>query len=212
MFIPFWVPMKLADKKALTRAKITRAALELFAARGYHGTSVPAVAERANVGAGTIYRYFDSKEILVNEVFRQAKESMRGYLDEEFDLSRPPLELFREFWSRLADFAREHPVAFRFLEMQDHATYLDADSKAIELMVLAPIHAVCLHFQQVGALRSSIDPGTMMALAWGAFVGLMKAERLGYLIADERTILEAGEACWFGLASHSFPANHGDSA
>src|SRR5262245_20911865 len=41
---------------------ILNAALELFVERGFHGTTVPSVAERAGVAPGTIYHYFASKE------------------------------------------------------------------------------------------------------------------------------------------------------
>ena len=49
------------------------AALELFVERGFYGTAVPEIAERAGVGAGTIYRYFESKEALVNALYREQK-------------------------------------------------------------------------------------------------------------------------------------------
>ena len=44
------------------REAVLGAALELFVERGFHGTTVPEIAERAGVGAGTIYRHFASKE------------------------------------------------------------------------------------------------------------------------------------------------------
>ena len=52
------------------REAIMTAALELFVERGFFGTAVPEIADRAGVGAGTIYRYFESKEALVNEIYR----------------------------------------------------------------------------------------------------------------------------------------------
>ncbi|MEM5672990.1 helix-turn-helix domain-containing protein [Bacillus cereus] len=45
------------------------AAIQLFAERGYDGTTIPMIAEKAKVGAGTIYRYFENKEALVNSLF-----------------------------------------------------------------------------------------------------------------------------------------------
>ena len=53
---------RVAHKKADKRRRILDAALGLFAERGFHGTAVPLVAGRAEVGAGTIYRFFESKE------------------------------------------------------------------------------------------------------------------------------------------------------
>src|SRR4051812_14698782 len=55
------------------RESIMSAALDLFVERGFFGTAVPEIADRAGVGAGTIYRYFESKEALVNAIYREQK-------------------------------------------------------------------------------------------------------------------------------------------
>jgi len=52
------------------REQIIESALSLFAERGYHGTNVPDIAKVANVGTGTIYRNFKSKEDLVNSIYQ----------------------------------------------------------------------------------------------------------------------------------------------
>ena len=52
-------------KKQLARDAIVDAALELFAENGYDATTVPAIAERANVSPATVARYFPSKESLL---------------------------------------------------------------------------------------------------------------------------------------------------
>jgi AcrR family transcriptional regulator len=55
---------------APTRARLLRAAQELIEEGGYGPASVAAIAERAGVAAGTLYRHFSSKEELFVEVFR----------------------------------------------------------------------------------------------------------------------------------------------
>jgi AcrR family transcriptional regulator len=50
--------------KDATQARIARAALALFAERGYEGTTMEAIAGRARVSAGNIYRYYRSKQVL----------------------------------------------------------------------------------------------------------------------------------------------------
>ena len=52
------------------RATLVAAAADLLAERGYAACSVAAVAARAGVAAGTVYKHFDSKADLVAEVFR----------------------------------------------------------------------------------------------------------------------------------------------
>ncbi len=53
-----------------TRERLLRAARELIEEGGYGPASVVAIAERAGVAAGTLYRHFSSKEELFVEVFR----------------------------------------------------------------------------------------------------------------------------------------------
>ena len=53
-----------------TRERLLTAAQELIEAGGYGAASVIAIAERAGVAAGTLYRHFASKEELFVEVFR----------------------------------------------------------------------------------------------------------------------------------------------
>lgn len=57
------VSRKRVEKQERKR-EITRAALELFAERGFEAASVSGIAQAANVSKGTIYLYFDSKEDL----------------------------------------------------------------------------------------------------------------------------------------------------
>jgi AcrR family transcriptional regulator len=52
------------------RESIVTAAGVLLAERGYGACSVAAVAARAGVASGTVYRHFDSKAQLVAELFR----------------------------------------------------------------------------------------------------------------------------------------------
>lgn len=199
------------------RRRILDAALRVFAERGFHGTSVPEVAEAAEVGTGTLYRYFEHKEALVNEVYRDAKLRLRAALLEGFaspstykadDAER----WFAELWRRLGAFARAEPDAFRFLEMQDHVAYLDGESRQLELSVLAPLFIAGKQLRanlRIAGSASSPSLGDraagapvdiLIALAWGAFVGLVKASRLGYLMLDDARLAQAGVACWRMIA------------
>lgn len=62
---------KRAMQKELRRNEIIEAGLQEFTAQGFSSTRLEDVAERAGIGKGTIYLYFDSKESLFEEVIRQ---------------------------------------------------------------------------------------------------------------------------------------------
>lgn len=177
------------------RRRILDAALRVFAERGYHGTSVPEVAQAAKVATGSLYHYFESKEVLVNEVYRDAKTRLQAALATVPALGKDGRAWFTGVWNQLAAFARAEPDAFRFLEMQDHAPYLDEQSRALELAVLTPLFLEG-HRLVAGAGAEVPPVDVAIALLWGAFVGLVKASRLGYLKLDQKTIDRAGLACW----------------
>lgn len=184
-----------------TRTNILHAALDMFAERGYHGTTVPQVAERAGVATGSIYSHFLSKEELVNEAFRYSKRLLADLLVEGFDFDAPLREMFKNLWGRLTLFARDYPVHFSFLELQHHTPYLDEESKAVELQVIAPVWSFCVSARQQG-LCKDMPEEIIMSLIWGAFVGLHKSERLGYCHLDQAAIDAAEQATWDLFALH----------
>jgi AcrR family transcriptional regulator len=174
------------------RRKILDAALRTFADRGFRGTAVPDVAKVAKVATGTLYHYFDNKEALVNAVFVDAKIRLRDALIAAPLPTDDAERWFKALWQRLAAFARAEPDAFRFLEMQDHTPYLSRDSRAVELSVLAPLVVTGRRLRTGGG--PPID--LAMALVWGAFVGIVKAERFHYIKLDDKKLEQAADACW----------------
>ena len=51
------------------KERIMYATLKLITEHGCHATPVSMIASEAGVGAGTIYRYFESKEAIINELY-----------------------------------------------------------------------------------------------------------------------------------------------
>ena len=190
----------LYSKGSVKRELILQAALQLFAERGYHGTAVPELAQIAGVGAGTIYRYFDNKEALVNAVFQRAKSLLKDCLHHELNLEAPPREVFTQFWQRLTSFARTYPLEFRFLELHHHQPYLNEASIAVELQVLVPIWSYCVANRRAG-IAYDMPAEALMALIWGAFVGLFKAEHSGYLVLTDEILNQAEAACWSSFSN-----------
>ena len=156
------------------REAILRAALELFAERTFDGTPVPLIAERADVGAGTIYRYFASKEALVNAVYRRWKGELKRVLVDETPAGLAPREEFGHWWRALWAFASANPRAFSFLEMHHHEAYLDDESRAIGEAVTAGARAFVRRAQRAGDVRKA-EPDLLIAMVFGAFTGLVKS-------------------------------------
>ena len=62
------------ERAADTRRRIAAAALELFAARGFSGTTVAGIAERAGVSAPTVYATFGSKGAIVRALLTRMED------------------------------------------------------------------------------------------------------------------------------------------
>ena len=63
---------KTRARQRANRARILGAGRRLVAEGGFQALTVAAVAERAGVATGTVYRYFDGKSSLAVEVFSEA--------------------------------------------------------------------------------------------------------------------------------------------
>lgn len=73
--------MGLRERKKLrTRGTIERAALELFAKRGFHATTLAQIAEAAEVAPSTLHSYFPSKENILFATLDAARESAKRRL------------------------------------------------------------------------------------------------------------------------------------
>ncbi len=156
------------------RESILDAALELFVERGFYGTAVPEIADRAGVGAGTIYRYFESKEALVNAIYRQQKLQFANVVLDGFPVAAPSREQFRSLWMRMARFATDNTSAFIFLELHHHARYLDAESRAVENRMTDLFTHVVISAQARQELKAG-PPRLLMGIVMGAFVGVIRS-------------------------------------
>ena len=63
-----WRKMRQSRTEEDTRTKILQAALQLFARRGYDGTTTKDLAKSAGVAEGTLFRYFANKKAILIEV------------------------------------------------------------------------------------------------------------------------------------------------
>jgi AcrR family transcriptional regulator len=62
--------------KPSAKERILEAALEIFSQKGFHPATTDEIAERAGVGKGTLYRYFETKDKLFAELVRLRLEEL----------------------------------------------------------------------------------------------------------------------------------------
>ena len=177
------------------RDAILDAALELFAERGFHGTSVAMIAEKAQVGAGTIYRYFADKDVLVNSLYRHWKTEMMKALLEDMPSNLPPRQMFHEIWSRMREFTRNNPKVLRFLEFHHHTSYLDQESQSLHDRIKDQFSQFFENYRQQQVIKDS-PPILLQAIIMGAFIGVEKAFAEGWIQNTPELDAQAEEICW----------------
>ena len=84
-------PGKRGANKEKTRRAILRAALELFANRGFHRTTTKAISGKARIAEGTLFNYFRTKEDLAIYFFDQELLNLMEWYGSATGLRRAPL-------------------------------------------------------------------------------------------------------------------------
>jgi len=133
-----------------SRQRILRAARELFEERGFDRATLRAIAERAGMGASSIYRHVRTKEeLLIDELARLQEEAWRRFrLDDDRQL--PTRERVR-----------------RFLDVQHDLLVADRDFTSIALRsttkpeARVARHVLGLNDRTVGLLMEILQMGRM---------------------------------------------------
>ena len=118
-------PARQGEELACARRdEILDAATALFAARGYVGTDTQTLAERLQVGKGTIYRYFPSKRALFLATVDRVMRRLREAIDAGVEGIADPLERVAQSVRTYLAFFAEHPE-FVELVIQERARFKD---------------------------------------------------------------------------------------
>ena len=121
--------------------------------------SLNAIAKLADVGAGTLYRHFPSREDLILAVYRQELQSL---LDSVHDLlvEYPPLEALRVWFLRLADFARvKHGLGDALQTAAAQAVVNETEAPVIEA-----IRLLLQAGEKAGDVRPGLEPADVLLL------------------------------------------------
>ncbi|MCR5481261.1 MAG: TetR/AcrR family transcriptional regulator [Clostridia bacterium] len=101
------------DKKELRRNSIMQAAMELFMENGYQNTKVSDIANKCEIGKGTFYEYFPSKQELLLELLNSSvleEEISVANAVNKFDTTKEKLAAYINFQSALMKRVGASPI------------------------------------------------------------------------------------------------------
>lgn len=183
------------------REEIVRAAKELIAEHGFHGAPMAMIAEHAKVGAGTIYRYFENKDILITELYRDLEEKMFPLIREGYELNKPLRERFLHLGTSLLRYFIENPLDFRYLEQFHNSPYGVEHRRDKILGEKEGCHEFRDLFEE-GVSRQIIKDFPLVllfAITFGPLISAARDHILGFVTLDDDLITRIIEACWDGI-------------
>ena len=181
-----------------TRQRLLRAALDLYTTVGFRATTTPAIAARAGVAEGTIYRHFSGKEHLLNEVFRGAQRWGATVVREAEGASVP--SRLSQIARTLLDTAARDAALTRMLLRRRDEQHLDEKSREAAREFHDALNNVVAGGRSDGAVRSG--PTELWADVWLALMAFV-AERVGARdwAPDAPPVGMALDAAWDAIAA-----------
>ena len=186
------------------RATLRDAAEQVFVRSGFHATKMADIAKAAGVAVGTLYNYFESKEVIFEEILATRGAEFRATLEPTLQI-RSPIERLTAVVHSALEYMDQHSALFAILvERGGIAEYdlqrLGGDLTEREYVGFLGQLGDCLRAAvQAGELRRDVAVPMMVAALSGAMNGAtyawLKRKRRGRLSAaadDLLTLFLAG--------------------
>lgn len=173
--------------------RITQVAAELFAERGYAGTTVAQIADAADVSRALLFFHFGSKEGLLDAVLDRARTELNAVFEEADGPTG--LAAMRSFLEARTKFFIERPQAARLAMVlgseamstaQHAAIFLEFQQKRVKLFERCISEAIA-----EGSLRSDVDGAELAHLLVAATDG---DQRMWALDPEDRHVADTDRA------------------
>jgi len=184
------------------RRDIVLAALQIIAEQGFHGAPMAMIAERAGVAAGTIYCYFESKDILIKELYREVEGKLLEALREGYVTERPIRERFLHLGIGLLKYWISHPLHFKYMEQFHNSPYGAALRRGRFAKEFQDDDLLYMELFELGVSQQVIKdlPDiALFALSFGPLITLARDSILGFIKLDDTMIEKTVAACWDGI-------------
>ena len=180
------------------REEILKAATELIAEQGFHGAPMALIAERARVGAGTIYRYFENRDVLIMEIHRQIYDRFEACLMANYQSDRPVRECYFHISSSMITYYTRNPLDFRYSE-QFHNSPYGVEYRRSKLFDPEGDYDFCRDIYEKGrALQVIKDVPTAIFfdLAFGPIFWALRDHTTGFVTLNEDLASVIVASCW----------------
>lgn len=97
---------------------IKEAVVKLILQEGFHGTSISKIAKLAGVSPATVYIYYENKEIMLHEIYKEYSEDLFDYVLEQVDEKKQSQclieDLIRSYYQYICDYSEIYHFVDQF--------------------------------------------------------------------------------------------------
>jgi len=173
------------------RKTILRAAVEVFARKGYHGCRIADVAREAGVAYGLVYHYFRNKEELLQLVFEAGWGGFMSRIRDAAETNAPLEQKIRRIAQVAFEAYRIDPRGVRVLvlEFARSPSTGEANRRTAFAEVLGVITRMFERARARGELRPGLEPALCAAMLFGSVEMSLTGFVMGLLDARESGLL-----------------------
>lgn len=152
------------------RERILKAALKVFAGKGFYNTRISEIAKEANVADGTIYLYFKNKDDLLISLFEEEVGNICQTMREEMGKTSDPVEKLRIFASsHLSMILKNRDLAEVIqVELRQSAKFMREYVNKVFMEYINLVREVIKEGQEKGIFRKDVAPGIIKRAFFGA--------------------------------------------
>lgn len=166
----------LTKRGEATRRRLLEAAEEVFAEQGYHEASIVKITERAGIGLGTFYLYFDSKKSIFEALVIDLNRRVRHSMSEAMAGAATRVEAERAGFDGFFRFTAAHPALYRVVR--------EAEFVSPETLRLHYTRIVDGYEQGLRAAQDTgdVDPALDAAVSAWALMGMGELIGMRFLL------------------------------
>lgn len=179
------------------QAAVLETTLRLISEKELQATSMSLISKESGISTGSIYHYFDSKEAIINELYKgivkfHSEQILKGFYSNETIKER-----FQRIWENFIQFGINYPKGFQFIEQYSFSPYItDEVKKEIYDGVWCGKVAMLYSEAIEQKLFIELEPKLMVQMHYGSMVYLLKSYFQGNTDLTEDIIQTAIYACW----------------
>lgn len=117
------------DNKSKKRKKIIEVATKLFVERGFHGSPTSLIAKEAGIATGTLFNYFKTKDILINEIFREVKLEQKNNILKNLEREKTSKKKMKKIWNDFILWNLNNPNKKTFIKYFGNSNFISDDTK-----------------------------------------------------------------------------------